>query len=94
MSAIRHPSATVRDLLADNLRRLRTARGWTQHQLARACGLPLSYVSQIEQARVNLTLASLEALALGLECWPADLLTVVHRPTAPEAARARGVPSA
>jgi transcriptional regulator with XRE-family HTH domain len=71
----RQPSTALRRLLADNLRRLRRARGFTQAQLARACRLPASYIGDIEQATVNITLANLEALSLGLLCAPADLLT-------------------
>ena len=64
----------MRALLADNVVRLRTARGWTQAQLAQACGLTPSKIGEIEQARLNLTLATLEALTTGLACWPTDLL--------------------
>jgi DNA-binding Xre family transcriptional regulator len=60
--------------LATNLKRLREARGYTQHELARRCGFPNSYISDIEQETVNITLANLEALANGLECFAEDLL--------------------
>jgi DNA-binding Xre family transcriptional regulator len=53
--------------------------------LANACGLPLSDIGDIEQTRVNVTLASLEALTVGLECAPVDLLTPLRRPPSTDA---------
>jgi transcriptional regulator with XRE-family HTH domain len=38
------------------------------------CGFHKNYVSNVEQARVNITLANLEALAGGLECGEEELL--------------------
>jgi len=60
--------------LSENLRRLRKARGYTQRELARICGFSTSYIGNVEQGRVNITLANLEALAKGLSCWEEDLL--------------------
>jgi transcriptional regulator with XRE-family HTH domain len=60
--------------LADNLKRLRRLRGYTQNRLAVRCGLHKNYVSNVEQATVNITLANLEALACGLECGEEELL--------------------
>jgi transcriptional regulator with XRE-family HTH domain len=71
----RKPSTAMCRLLADNLIRLRTARALTQAQLAAACGLTRNYISNVEQATVNISLANLEALTVGLHCSPADLLT-------------------
>ena len=78
--ANRQPSTALRLLLADNLIRLRKARGLTQHQLAHACGLPQGYIGDVERAAVNITLASLEALAIGLECFPVDLFGTTKVP--------------
>ena len=44
---------------------MRYARGYTQEKLAELCQLHRSYISDIEQATVNITLANLEALARG-----------------------------
>jgi transcriptional regulator with XRE-family HTH domain len=66
--------------LASNLKRLRKARGYTQERLGQRCGLTKSYISNVEQETVNISLANLEALALGLECWEADLLMPIHVP--------------
>ena len=72
-------------LLADNVTRLRTARGLTQRQLAAATGLTNGYISKVEQGHKNIGLGCLEALAAGLDCGPADLLLRVQRPASPAA---------
>jgi transcriptional regulator with XRE-family HTH domain len=64
----RKASPEIRRRLASNCLRLRKANGYTQHQLARLCGFPNSYISEIECETVNITLANVEALADGLDC--------------------------
>jgi transcriptional regulator with XRE-family HTH domain len=70
----RKPSIEICYRLADNLRRYRHYRGYTQHELARQCGFSNSYVGEVEQGTVNITLANLEALATGLRCGEDELL--------------------
>ena len=70
----RKPSWVICCRLADNLRRYRILRGYTQEDLAARCGFHKNYVSIVEQARVNITLANLEALAGGLGCGEEELL--------------------
>jgi len=62
----RQPSVEVRCRLADNLRRYRYYRGYTQERLGKLCGLRGNYVSDVEQATVNITLANLEAEVLSV----------------------------
>ena len=70
----RNPSVEICCRLADNLRRYRYYRGYTQEGLGKVCGLHKNYVSSVEQATVNITLANLEALATGLRCGEDELL--------------------
>jgi transcriptional regulator with XRE-family HTH domain len=70
----RKPSAEICCRLADNLRRYRNYRGYTQEGLAKVCGLQKNYVGNVEQATVNISLANLEALATGLRCGEDELL--------------------
>jgi transcriptional regulator with XRE-family HTH domain len=70
----RKPSFDVRCRLADNVRRFRHYRGYTQEELADHCGFHRTYVSNVEQATINITLANLEALAQGLQCGEDELL--------------------
>ncbi|PKM43724.1 MAG: transcriptional regulator [Gammaproteobacteria bacterium HGW-Gammaproteobacteria-1] len=53
----------ARRLLAQNVRVLRLMRGWSQEVLAEAAELDRSYVGDIERARRNVSLDSLERLA-------------------------------
>jgi transcriptional regulator with XRE-family HTH domain len=71
----RQASLEIRWRLATNIKRLREVRGYTQEDLARLCGLNKSYLSNVEQASMNVTLASLEAIAKGLGCTEEYLLT-------------------
>ena len=54
---------TARTLLAQNLRVMRMMRGWSQEMLAERAGLDRSYVGDVERARRNIGLDSLERLA-------------------------------
>jgi transcriptional regulator with XRE-family HTH domain len=74
MTENRKASMEVRYRVGDNVRKLRKARGLTQEQLGQRCGLCKTYVSNVEQGAVNISLANLEAFANGLECWEEDLL--------------------
>ena len=70
----RKASPEVRWRLSTNVKRLRHARGYTQQELLRLCGLSKAYISNVEQGVVNISLANLEVLAIGLRCCEADLL--------------------
>jgi transcriptional regulator with XRE-family HTH domain len=70
----RKASPEILSRLASNLKRIRESRGYTQQELARLCSFAPSYIGDIEQATVNITLANLEALANGLRCSVPDLL--------------------
>ena len=70
----RKPSQAILLRLADNLKTLRKARGYTQKRLAQRTGFTKNYIANIEQATLNTSLATLETLAEGLECFEEDLL--------------------
>jgi transcriptional regulator with XRE-family HTH domain len=53
----------ARKVLARRLRALRLMRGWTQEELAEACGLHRTYVSMVERGQCNIGLDNLEKLA-------------------------------
>lgn len=75
----REPSAEICNRLAYNLVRLRAARGLTQRRLGAASGLCKTYISDVEQGNVNISLANLEALASGLDC---SIIVLLGRPPA------------
>ena len=67
------------DALARNLRRLRTERGLTLEELAKRAGVSRSMLIQIEQKRVNPTLATLVRLAQALDVGLAELVELGGR---------------
>jgi transcriptional regulator with XRE-family HTH domain len=70
----RAASQGIRYRLADNIKRLRHARGYTQKELAEVCQFHKNYVSNVEQGTVNISLANLEAFAAALVCREWELL--------------------
>jgi transcriptional regulator with XRE-family HTH domain len=58
------PSA--RGVLAANLIRLRSERGWSQEALAFECGLHRTFVAHVERQARNISLDNLERLAKAL----------------------------
>ncbi|QCI79153.1 helix-turn-helix transcriptional regulator [Hankyongella ginsenosidimutans] len=63
----------VRQRLAGNLRKLRTAKGLSQEAFADLAGIHRTYVSDLERAR-NPTITVVEKLAHGLGVTASELL--------------------
>ena len=63
-----------RELLAWNLRLLRTARGLSQERLAVDAGVARAWVSQLERQKGNTSLDMLDRLAKALDVPVATLL--------------------
>ncbi|UAK25501.1 helix-turn-helix domain-containing protein [Sphingomonas nostoxanthinifaciens] len=53
----------IRDRLANNLRRLRAEKGWSQEAFAHEAGIHRTYVSDIERCARNPTITVVEKLA-------------------------------
>lgn len=70
------PPLPARRLLADNMRRLRAARGWTQEDLAFECELDRSFLGHVERGARNISLDNLEKIARALGVPIAELLMV------------------
>ena len=64
---------TLREVLAYNIRAFRVERNLSQAQLGQLAQLDRTFVSQVERARVNISLDNVEKLAKALEL-PADQL--------------------
>jgi len=58
----------------DNLKRLRRDRGWTQLQLAEACGLKSSHIPKLEKDKADPKLSTIYSLLKGLGCSSESLL--------------------
>lgn len=65
----------AREVLATNLRRLRTERGLSQEALAERAGVHRNYLSGIERRERNVGLDNLEGLAQALGITLSELLT-------------------
>lgn len=79
--------STVIKALADNVRRLRKESGWTQEELAGACGIEQQAVSLIESGRANPTILTVENLASTLDVEFADLFEARPRRRSTSAAK-------
>lgn len=66
----------IRRILARNLKRLRTEKGWSQEELADQAGLHRTYVSGVERGVRNPTITIIATLAKALGVPAADLLAV------------------
>ena len=64
----------VRKRLAENLRRLRQERGWSQEEFADRAGIHRTYVSDLERRARNPTITIVERLARALKVTPGSLL--------------------
>ncbi len=62
---------TPKQVLADNIRHLRSLKGWSQSELARRSGIPQRTISAIENAVHNTGVEHLESLgkALSIPAW-------------------------
>ena len=64
----------VRDRLAQNLRKLRQAKGLSQEAFADEAGLHRTYISDLERAARNPTITVVAKVAKALEVRIGDLL--------------------
>jgi transcriptional regulator with XRE-family HTH domain len=64
----------IRQRLATNLRRLRTARGWSQEAFAFEAQIHRTYLSDLERGARNPSLTVLERLAKPLGVPAAELI--------------------
>jgi len=60
------PTTTARAILAANIVRLRTARGWSQEMLAFECELHRTFIAHVERQVRNISLDNIEKIAKAL----------------------------
>ena len=63
-----------RKTFGEHVRNIRKQAGWSQEELAAACGLHRTYVGAVERGERNVSLLNIVALARALRVKPADLL--------------------
>ena len=57
---------SARELLALNMIRLRTQRGWSQDALALEAGVDRTFVAHVERHKRNISVDNIERIALAL----------------------------
>jgi transcriptional regulator with XRE-family HTH domain len=86
------PRTPAREVFAANIRRLRTAAGWTQEQLAEAVGVDLRYLQRLESGVIDAKLSLLDRFASAFEVDLRELVVagrlVPRRRGRPSTARA------
>ena len=73
-SALRKPSKELLAALSKNLRTVRETQHLSQEALAERSDLHRTYVGSVERGERNVSLSTLETLAVALGVEPADLL--------------------
>jgi transcriptional regulator with XRE-family HTH domain len=66
---------SLQRILADNLKRVRAERGYSQEKLAEIVDLHRTYISGIERGTRNVSLRNIEKIARALDLPVMDLLT-------------------
>ena len=69
----RQPKA-LRQIMAENLRVIRSAAHISQEELAELCGLHRTYISDIERSNRNISIDNIEKIAQALHVTASDLL--------------------
>jgi transcriptional regulator with XRE-family HTH domain len=67
-------SKDPRKKLGERIRTLRKQVGWSQEELAAACGLHRTYVGAVERGERNVSLINIVQFARALQVKPADLM--------------------
>lgn len=67
--------STLRQILADNIRRHRAKVGISQDEFAIRCGVHRTYVGSVERCERNVTLGTLEMFSQAIEVSVPQLLT-------------------
>jgi len=70
---------STRQILAQNLRRIRLEKGLSQEKLGELSRLHRTYVGSVERAERNVSIDNIEALASALEVSVVTLLGEVKR---------------
>lgn len=68
------PAPSIRHRLADNMRRLRQERTWSQEDLAAHAGLHHNQISRIEREQHSVGIDVVEKLALAFNVSAGELL--------------------
>lgn len=65
-------------LLGNQIRKIRSRRGYSQEQLAVASGLHRTYIGVVERGEKNITIANCSRIALALGVKLSELISIVE----------------
>ncbi len=65
---------TAHEILAQNMKRYREAKGWKKSDLARHSGIDASHISNIENGKKRIGLELMEKIALALGIEPFEMI--------------------
>jgi transcriptional regulator with XRE-family HTH domain len=68
------PTSKIQAAFGDHLRKIRGVVGFSQEKLAEIAGLHRTYVSSVERGERNVSLETIERLAIALGCSMASLM--------------------
>ena len=68
------PVSPAAQTFGERFRTRRQELGWSQEQLAEACGVHWTFIGQVERGRRNLSLHNILKIAGGLQLDPAELV--------------------
>ena len=74
-TTMRKPSTDITQTLSANIKKFRGEKGLSQEELADKCGLHRTYVGAVERGERNVTLSSLELIAIALDVDVPTLLS-------------------
>jgi transcriptional regulator with XRE-family HTH domain len=64
----------IKEIVRENVRKLRIAKKISQHELAKRTGLTVRYVNRVENHPQNISIEQLERIAEGLDVAPETLI--------------------
>lgn len=67
-------SKNPKKTLGERIRTFRKQVGWSQEELAEACGLHRTYVGAVERGERNIGLVNIVQIARSLKVKPSDLM--------------------
>jgi transcriptional regulator with XRE-family HTH domain len=70
-------------VIGTNIRKLRTANGWSQEELAFRAGIDRSYLSEVENGHKNLSVNVLDQIAAALGMDIGEMFAGYVRPARP-----------
>lgn len=66
--------SSLRKTFSNNVRKFRQEKNLSQEELAFACNLHRTYISDIERGKRNVSIDNIEKIALALETLPYEFL--------------------